>query len=141
METTDLARMRAATAAKRPADVTRAEPLTLHAVRAVRRSVAQPAGGRLARFNGWRRDHYVADQLMRVAAILTGGLALGALVIGLAIAAIRALIAGMGGMAAVGTALLSVAGTIAVLCLLGALLGRKSDGHRDGYGFHWTKCK
>lgn len=136
MNNTELARVRADTMTKRPAQVTRAEPLHLTRVRPVATAVTvAPRPGRLVRFHLWREQHYVADQIVRVVAIAVGAavLFLGA-VLGV-IALISSALSGINS-ETVGGALVLI---VIVLVIVG-LAGRSGHGHDKGHGFHWTKC-
>lgn len=135
MNNTELARVRADTMTKRPAQVTRAEPLHLTRVRPVAAAVTAPRPGRIVRFGLWREQHYVADQILRVIAIAVGAAALflGA-VLGV-IALISSALSGIDG-ETVGGALVLI---VIVLAIVG-LAGRSGHGHDKGHGFHWTKC-
>jgi hypothetical protein len=126
----------------RPPDLTTKAPapVRLTAVRAVARPlravpVARP--GRVARFHDWRRRHYAADQLMRVAAILIGG------ALGLAIATrllFWALAALLGPILAVLAGIVGIAVGLAILFALASVLS-DDDGHKGGWGFHYSRCK
>lgn len=135
MDRTELARARAATLNRRPAEVLRAEPLTLTAVRAVPRPVV-PAPGRLAHFRAWRREHYVADQALRVLAILAGL----ATVLALLVGAGWALFHFYGDSIAAFAGACAALGVLAVVIVLAAAASSKPD-HSGDYGFHWSKCK
>lgn len=140
MNLNEVARMRAEVRVKQPANFAPVKPATddqvdamRHAVHALNvRVLAAPTvarPGRLERFSDWRRAHYVADQLMRVAAILAGAAALLALV-GAALFWFVSTFA---------QAMLLVGGGIVLVTLLGALLARTGS-PKSGWGFHWSKC-
>jgi hypothetical protein len=119
--------------------VLRAAPVPRHArVLGIhpRPAVVLPPPGRLARFNGWRRDHYVADQLMRVAAIATvAALVVGGIVAGLVALAQWALGELSGVFAGAGL------GAVVLLLLVLAVLPGGTGSGKPGYGFHWSRCK
>lgn len=138
-ERAELARMRGEVQAQRPAIVLRAQRLPLRAT--VRHGGLAPAPvlTRRQRYAVWAKDHYAADQALRVLAIIGGGATVAAGGVLLLILALRSLFAGSGpGLvlaiaAAVVLALLAVRG-------VRALLARGHRGH-DGMGLHLTPCK
>lgn len=132
MNRTDLARARTELLTKRPAEVIRAEPVTLTAVRAIPHPL-QPSAWQ--RFHAWRRRHYAADQALRVAAIVVGLVALNGLAALLLVALVGSLVDGsvLKGMALVAALL--------VVAFLTVSVGKRGGREHSGYGFHWTKCK
>lgn len=144
----DLARIRAEVKAKRPAEAwpmrhggdhqVDALRYAVHAVnvRPIARPPAPTAPGRVARFHAWRRRHYVADQALRVVAILAGAVGLLGLVGFLLALALTSLLNGIDS----GTLAAGV-GLLVVLLAAGFLLSSSAPtGQRKGYGFHWSKC-
>lgn len=128
MERTELARARAETLAKRPAEVIRAEPVTLTAVRAMPRPLVHRRT-----FGEWRRDHYVADQAMRVVAILLGMFALAALA--------GVLLLWFIGSVVNGASLKAGGAVVALLVVAYLIVSLAKRREHSGYGYHWTKCK
>lgn len=96
----------------------------------------------LSRFGDWRRRHYVADQLLRVALLCAAaGVALAGVFAGVAMA-IKWALGEISGALAGGTA--GAAGVIllgiGILLLAGRRSGGSGHGH-SGHGWHYTKCR
>lgn len=129
-----------------PARVVRASPTvatrrpaTAHLRPLPARPVATPPATGL---RAWLAEHYVADQLLRVAAVLLTVLAvLAALLAGVALL-VRWLLGQITGVFAGAGA--GVVGLLVAVALLAAAFGARSrsgGGAHSGYGWHYGKCR
>lgn len=90
------------------------------------------------RFAEWRRDHYVADQALRVGVLLAVAVAVLLVLAAVVILALRWVVGAASGIPA-GSAL-GVLGV--VLVGAGLLAGRRSGpGGHAGHGWHYGKCR
>ena len=135
----ELARVRGEMQTKRPAIVLRAQRLPLQATVRHGGPAPTPVLTRRQRYAVWAKDHYIADQALRVLAIIGGGATVTAGGVLLLTLALRSLFAGSA------AGLIVVASAAVVLALLAARVFRalpaRGHGGHDGMGFHYTPCK
>lgn len=137
---------------KRPACTVRAAPVRhgghrpaqpgVHGIvtglRALPAEPVRPAPGRIARFHAWRREHYVADQLMRVACIAVGAAVALAVVVAVLVAVASWVVGQLSGLLA-GVA--GGGGAVVLILLAAAVLSRRRSGGHSGEGWHYGKCR
>lgn len=94
------------------------------------------------RLSGWRRDHYVADQLIRVGLIALAALSVVALIVGTVAALVGWAIGQVSGVAvSAGSLLGGLAVAVLLLLAVKSKGGAKTPSGQSDHGYHYGPCK